>query len=106
MSQRRNARGSNPASSWRWTSGLARGRPLRWRSGFATLLGLVFLVTAGTRSAAQSPLPAQAPPQDQHLLIRGFVKSGNVPIPGVTVTAVNSATTQAFVTSTDVDGSY
>jgi len=34
------------------------------------------------------------------------VKSGNVPLPGVTVTAANSATAQKVITWTDVDGSF
>jgi hypothetical protein len=39
-------------------------------------------------------------------IIHGVVKSGNMPIPGVTVTAGNSLTGQKVTTSTDVDGGY
>ncbi len=38
--------------------------------------------------------------------IRGFVKSGNQPIPGVTITAANTLTGQKVSTSTDVNGAY
>ena len=39
-------------------------------------------------------------------MLKGVVKSGNMPIPGVTVTAINTATRQKTSTWTDVDGSY
>ena len=38
--------------------------------------------------------------------IRGIVKSGNMPIPGVTVTATNDSTKQTATTWTNVDGAY
>src|SRR6185312_5418878 len=38
--------------------------------------------------------------------ITGTVKSGNIPLPGVTVSAANTLTGKKYVTSTDVDGSY
>ena len=38
--------------------------------------------------------------------ISGVVKSGNLALPGVTVTAANTLTGKKAVTSTDVDGSY
>jgi hypothetical protein len=38
--------------------------------------------------------------------ITGMVKSGNVPLPGVTVTAANTLTGKKYSTSTDVDGSF
>jgi len=38
--------------------------------------------------------------------IHGVVKSGNMPIPGAGVSAVNAATKEQVSTSTDVDGSY
>ncbi|MGB8010973.1 MAG: TonB-dependent receptor [Terriglobales bacterium] len=38
--------------------------------------------------------------------IHGTVKSGNMPIPGAGVSAVNTITKEQFNTSTDVDGSY
>jgi hypothetical protein len=39
-------------------------------------------------------------------VITGAVKSGNVPLPGVTVTAANTLTGKKYSTSTDVDGSF
>ncbi|HZU32415.1 MAG TPA: TonB-dependent receptor [Candidatus Angelobacter sp.] len=38
--------------------------------------------------------------------ITGSVKSGNVPLPGVTVTAANTLTGKKYSTSTDVDGTF
>jgi hypothetical protein len=39
-------------------------------------------------------------------VIAGTVKSGNVALPGVTVTAANTLTGKKYITSTDVDGSF
>jgi hypothetical protein len=52
-----------------------------------------------------SPGQAAAPASPRRI-IHGVVKSGNMPIPGVTVTAGNSQTGQKVATSTDLDGSY
>ncbi len=51
-------------------------------------------------------LAAQSPPAPAGGTITGVVKSGNTPIPGVTVTASNTLTGQKAATSTDLDGSY
>jgi hypothetical protein len=50
-------------------------------------------------------LVAQSP-QAQGGTIHGVVKSGNMPLPGATVTAANTLTGQKVTTSTDVDGTY
>src|SRR4029077_17589949 len=38
--------------------------------------------------------------------ISGVVKSGNVPLPGVAVSAANTLTGKKYFTSTDVDGTF
>lgn len=38
--------------------------------------------------------------------IRGTVKSGNIPLPGVTISATNTLTGKKVITSTDVQGNY
>ncbi len=38
--------------------------------------------------------------------IRGTVKAGNVPLPGVAITATNTLTGKKYATTTDVDGNY
>ncbi len=38
--------------------------------------------------------------------ITGVVKSGNAPLPGVTITAANTLTGKKYITSTDLDGSF
>ncbi|MBZ5522755.1 MAG: TonB-dependent receptor [Acidobacteriia bacterium] len=63
-----------------------------------------------------SGLPAQtAPPQGSQSTpaastpfgeISGIVKSGNTPLPGVTVSASNTLTGKKYTTSTDIDGSF
>lgn len=55
-----------------------------------------------TQSAASSSTTVAAPYGE----ITGVVKSGNVPLPGVTVTAANTLTGKKYFTSTDVDGSF
>src|SRR5690349_14291068 len=58
---------------------------------------------------AQTPPAAVPQPHTTNppvAVLRGNVKSGNMPIPGVTVSAVNVATRQKTSTWTDVDGSY
>lgn len=59
----------------------------------------------------QSPPPvstqqpaSQAPAA--RFTISGVVKSGNTPLPGVTITAANSLTGKKYATSTDIDGSF
>jgi hypothetical protein len=38
--------------------------------------------------------------------IQGSVKAGNVPLPGVAITATNTLTGKKFATTTDIDGKY
>src|SRR5882724_11088252 len=62
------------------------------------LAPLLMLMTWSVALYAQTP----APPGSIH----GLVKSGNMPLPGVTVTATNTLTGQKVITWTDVDGNY
>jgi hypothetical protein len=65
----------------------------------------VLPMAAQTPTAGEAAAPAvTAPSPSFH--IRGTVKSGNTPLPGVTVTAANTLTGKKAVTSTEVDGSY
>ncbi|MBV8630797.1 MAG: TonB-dependent receptor [Silvibacterium sp.] len=64
-------------------------------------------------AAAQQPaqLPAQnatasaAPPQTGGI-IHGSVKSGTIPLPGVSITATNTLTGRKYTTATDAHGNY
>jgi len=59
-----------------------------------------------TLLSAQDP-SSTATPATKGGTIHGTVKSGNMPIPGVAVTAINPQTRQrSAVTWTDLDGSY
>ncbi|HLW53356.1 MAG TPA: TonB-dependent receptor [Candidatus Angelobacter sp.] len=63
--------------------------------------------TAPPQPASPQPSPVTAPaPPSPFGEITGIVKSGNIPLPGVTVSAANSLTGKKYVTSTDVDGSF
>ncbi len=64
------------------------------------LPGIFWLIAAGAL-LAQTPTPA--PPAG---FIHGLVKSGNMPLPGATVTATNTLTGQKAITWTAVDGTY
>src|SRR5579863_10139947 len=75
-----------------WTS-----RPPLWAD--ALLCGL--LLWASFAHAQSQPAPAA-----QGGTVHGLVKSGNMPIPGATVTAVNTLTGQKAVGWTDVQGTY
>ena len=87
------------------------------------LLGVTLTWISCTPALAQEPAPA--PPQASQPAkpeegsaaapqenvqpggdISGVVKSGNLALPGVTVTAAHTLTGKKTVTSTDVDGSY
>jgi trimeric autotransporter adhesin len=64
------------------------------------LVGLLLLL-------ASHPSPAQTPPTQQQVgTIRGIVKSGNMPIPGASVSISLGSSEQEISTWTDVDGSY
>jgi trimeric autotransporter adhesin len=49
---------------------------------------------------------AQTSPPSSVFQIRGVVKSGNTPLPGVTISASNTLTGKKIVTSTDAQGVY
>jgi hypothetical protein len=59
---------------------------------------------SGTQSTATPALPSA--PVAAGGLIHGAVKAGNVPLPGVSVTATNTLTGKKFTTTTDVTGAY
>ena len=67
------------------------------RAGLGSLV-LALVVISGL-AAAQTPPAAGGD-------ITGVIKSGSMPLPGVTVSAANSLTGQKAVTSTAEDGSY
>jgi hypothetical protein len=57
---------------------------------------------AASKQAAQEPPAAEAAGGKLH----GRVKSGNTPLPGVTVTAQNTLTGKRFQTTTDITGAW
>ena len=60
-------------------------------------------------AGAQSPVPAPiqtATTATAGGVLHGAIKSGNVPLPGVTVTATNTLTGKKFATATDITGAW
>ncbi|MBZ5533676.1 MAG: TonB-dependent receptor [Acidobacteriia bacterium] len=107
----------------------------QWFNGFLVLLGFALLLLPvrviaqepgptpashsspapqpgppATQAPSSSSSPAQAPsaasPSTAYGEISGTVKSGNIPLPGVTVSAANTLTGKRYITSTEVDGSF
>src|SRR3954464_2878732 len=56
-------------------------------------------------SPPAAPCPESAPVVTGGSL-HGVIKSGNVPLPGVTVTAQNTLTGKRFTTTTDINGAW
>lgn len=69
----------------------------------AVALSVVIFLPLMLRGQAVAPAPA---PNAAARVIRGTVKSGNMPIPGAAVLATNADTKGQVSTSTDVDGTY
>ena len=57
-------------------------------------------------SAPAAPVQAQATPAITGGRLHGVVKSGNIPLPGVTVTAQNTLTGKKYSTTTDITGAW
>ena len=86
------------------------------RGHYSRLVYMLCLLLTGSilaqepAPAAQNPAPSSASPAGTASApfgeITGTVKSGNVSLPGVTVTAANTLTGKKYVTSSDVDGTF
>src|SRR5579863_3975413 len=60
-------------------------------------------------ASVRTPFAASVPAETAAAaggMLHGFVKSGNVPLPGVTVTAQNTLTGKRYSTSTDIRGAW
>src|SRR5947209_2867156 len=99
------------------------------RAAIKGILSMLMCVAFSAAAPSQSPLPqaeAPAPPAPQQPPaaptaparppdttaavtggnLHGLVKSGNIPLPGVTVTAQNTLSGKRFVTTTDITGAW
>ena len=84
--------------------------------GCRTVCVIAACVVSGIAQAPSSPSPAPvaaaqsaAPAADAAVVggkLHGTVKSGNVPLPGVTVTAQNTLTGKKYATTTDITGAW
>ena len=92
---------------------------MSFREQFAGWLLAVSLSTSMTpttaaQASSAAPAPQSAPatnplpsaPVATGGTIKGSVKAGAVPLPGVSVTATNTLTGKKFTTTTDVTGAY
>src|ERR1700723_4498485 len=76
------------------------------------VLAMGMVVACASALGAQAPAPAAvqqpsaAPAQSVGGRLHGVAKSGNVPLPGVTVTAQNTLTGKRYSTTTDITGSW
>lgn len=89
--------------------------------GRSALVWAIVVCTSIASMAARAQSPASAPAANQTVSapdsqpaaqaevggrLHGVVKSGNVPLPGVTVTAQNTLTGKKFSTTTDISGAW
>lgn len=75
-----------------------------------TVLGAMMAVGAGLPAQAQTGASAtatvQTAPAASGGTIKGTVKAGTVPLPGVAVTATNTLTGKKYATTTDINGAF
>src|ERR1700691_4294143 len=93
------------SSGLRLLSFAAFKEKLRPEFVFQFLFLLYVVVFHPHLSRAQDPAPVPAPAAPARA-IHGVVKSGNMPIPGAGVSAVNATTKEQVNTWTDVEGRY
>ena len=75
---------------------------------FVCLFGLLalYLPALWGQASGQTAAPPTGASPAGGRTIHGLVKSGNMPIPGATVSAVNTVSKEQLNTWTDVDGTY
>ena len=90
---------------------------MRRRAWVSVMLTGILWAGAGAAAQAPSPNPASIPTNSSTVpsqsdatvtggKLHGVVKSGNIPLPGVTVTAQNTLTGKRFTTTTDITGAW
>ena len=98
-------------------------RRLQSSSSMTTRIFRVLVLLSGCSLAQSAPIgPASSPPQPQTttvasaqpaaalvtntFVVRGIIRSGTTPLPGVNVTAANTLTGKKVATATNPDGSF
>ncbi len=90
---------------------------MRRRAWVSVMLTGILWAGAGAAAQAPSPNPASIPTNSSTVpsqsdatvtggKLHGVVKSGNIPLPGVAVTAQNTLTGKRFTTTTDITGAW
>jgi trimeric autotransporter adhesin len=80
-----------------------------WMLAVSLSAAITHVAAAQTSPATQNPPVAESLPSAPVAAggtIKGTIKAGNVPLPGVSVTATNTLTGKKFTTTTDVTGAY
>ncbi|HUN83435.1 MAG TPA: carboxypeptidase-like regulatory domain-containing protein [Terracidiphilus sp.] len=86
-------------------------RPARYRTVAVSVLAVGLAAWAqtpelpGSRAPSAGVVSSTAQPA-QGGRLHGLVKSGNIPLPGVTVTAQNTLTGKRYTTTTDITGAW
>lgn len=93
-----------------WRFGLKDWNEVSVKRVFRTAMLCVLVSLGTTVGRAQSANPAPDPPATTQATaggtIKGTVKAGAVPLPGVAITATNTLTGKKYATTTDVTGSF
>jgi hypothetical protein len=95
----------------------ARGNGLRWRLAAGAMAAFLVWASApaglGQQVDPQQSSPAPAPTAANSTssivtggTLHGVIKSGNIPLPGVAVTATNTLTGKRIATTTDITGAW
>ncbi|MDE1176115.1 MAG: TonB-dependent receptor [Edaphobacter sp.] len=92
-------------------NGMTARTILRSMLAGAVLLGAGYTAQAqdaapATQGSPAAQLPAQTAVQAAGGTIRGSIKAGAIPLPGVAVTATNTLTGKKYATTTDVSGAF
>ena len=91
---------------WAMALGIVVGSSAVWSQGAVQSPAPASAEPAQTSKSTENPVPATPNPVTTGGKLHGVVKSGTIPLPGVTVTAQNTLTGKKFSTTTDITGAW
>src|ERR1022692_850587 len=91
---------------WTMALGIVVGSSAVWSQGAVQSPAPASAEPAQTPKSTENPVPATPNPVTTGGKLHGVVKSGTIPLPGVTVTAQNTLTGKKFSTTTDLTGAW
>lgn len=79
-----------------------------WKRSAACLVAALLIagISVPAQQESSTPAPAAIAETAQGGTIHGSVKSGTIPLPGVSITATNTLTGKKYATTTDIDGAF